>query len=78
MHTLTAGPDNPAQITELTSGGAHVTVDALGAAETAIPAQASRFPDMLRMVETGKLGSRKSMHRASGSHRFRAAPDSLW
>lgn len=99
VHTLTAGADNPAQIAELTGGGAHVSVDALGAAETAIPAllstraggrnlrlgvsnkrdngqvslpvdvitfreinvmgsfgmQAARFPDMLRMIETGKL-----------------------
>jgi D-arabinose 1-dehydrogenase-like Zn-dependent alcohol dehydrogenase len=38
-HTVTAGPDAPAEITELTSGGAHVSVDALGASETAIPAR---------------------------------------
>jgi D-arabinose 1-dehydrogenase-like Zn-dependent alcohol dehydrogenase len=87
------------EITELTSGGAHVSVDALGDADTTIPAvlclrprgrhlrlgtssqkqggsiplpvdmfvfrelqfigsfgmQAARYPDMLRMVESGKL-----------------------
>ncbi len=37
-HTVTAGPDAVAEIRELTSGGAHVSVDALGAAETMIPA----------------------------------------
>jgi D-arabinose 1-dehydrogenase-like Zn-dependent alcohol dehydrogenase len=36
-HTVTAGPDAPDEIVELTGGGAHVSVDALGAAETAIP-----------------------------------------
>lgn len=37
-HTVTAGPDAPGEIVELTGGGAHVSVDALGASETAIPA----------------------------------------
>ena len=37
-HTVTAGPDAPSEIVELTGGGAHVSVDALGASETAIPA----------------------------------------
>jgi D-arabinose 1-dehydrogenase-like Zn-dependent alcohol dehydrogenase len=98
-HTVTAGPDAPAEVVELTGGGAHVSVDALGAKETALPAlfslrtrgrhlrlgvsnkkdqgqidipvdliafrelsvigsfgmQAARYPEMLRMVESGKL-----------------------
>lgn len=98
-HTITAGPDAADEIVELTAGGVHVSVDALGAAETAIPAimslrtrgrhlrlggsnkkeqgqislpvdailfrelsvvgsfgmQAARMPDMLGMVESGKL-----------------------
>jgi D-arabinose 1-dehydrogenase-like Zn-dependent alcohol dehydrogenase len=98
-HTINAGPDAPNEIVELTGGGAHVSVDALGASETAIPAilslrtrgrhlrlggsnkkdqgqislpvdvilfrelsvvgsfgmQAARFPEMLGMVESGKL-----------------------
>ncbi len=98
-HTITAGPDAPNKIVDLTGGGAHVSVDALGAADTAIPAimslrtrgrhlrlgvsnkkeqgqislpvdlilfrelsvvgsfgmQAARFPEMLRMVESGRL-----------------------
>jgi D-arabinose 1-dehydrogenase-like Zn-dependent alcohol dehydrogenase len=98
-HTFTAGPDTPNEIVELTGGGAHVSVDALGSAETAVPAlmslrtrgrhvrlggsnkkeqgqvsipvdlilfrelsfvgsfgmQAARFPEMLKMVESGKL-----------------------
>jgi D-arabinose 1-dehydrogenase-like Zn-dependent alcohol dehydrogenase len=98
-HTVTAGPDAPAEVIEITGGGAHVSVDALGAAETALPAlfslrtrgrhlrlgvsnkkdqgqidipvdliafrelsvigsfgmQAARYPEMLRMVESGKL-----------------------
>jgi D-arabinose 1-dehydrogenase-like Zn-dependent alcohol dehydrogenase len=37
-HTVIAGPDAPREIVELTGGGAHVSVDALGASETAIPA----------------------------------------
>jgi alcohol dehydrogenase/propanol-preferring alcohol dehydrogenase len=37
-HTVTAGPDAPAEIGELTGGGADVSVDALGSASTAIPA----------------------------------------
>ena len=37
-HTVTAGPDAPGEIVELTDGGAHVSVDALGASETVIPA----------------------------------------
>lgn len=37
-HTLKAGPDTVAEIVELTGGGAHVSVDALGNAETTIPA----------------------------------------
>lgn len=98
-HTVTAGPDAPNEIVELTGGGAHVSVDALGASATAIPAilslrtrgrhlrlggsnkkeqgqislpvdvilfrelsvigsfgmQAARYPEMLGMVESGKL-----------------------
>lgn len=98
-HTVTAGDDAPAQIREITGGGAHVSIDALGTAATAVPAilslrprgrhlrlgvsdhkeqglieipvdvmtfmelsmigsfgmQASRFPEMLRMVEAGRL-----------------------
>lgn len=37
-HTVVAGPDAPEEIVELTGGGVHVSVDALGAKETAIPA----------------------------------------
>jgi len=37
-HTVTAGPDAAEEIVELTGGGAHVSVDALGSAATAIPA----------------------------------------
>lgn len=37
-YTVTAGPDAPGEIVELTGGGAHVSVDALGASETVIPA----------------------------------------
>lgn len=37
-HTVKAGADAPGEIQELTGGGAHVTVDALGSAATAIPA----------------------------------------
>lgn len=37
-HTVTAGPDAPGEIVELTGGGAHVSVDALGSATTTIPA----------------------------------------
>ena len=98
-HTITAEPDAPDKIVEITGGGAHVSIDALGASETAIPAimslrtrgrhlrlgasnkkdhgqigipvdvftfrelslvgsfgmQAARFPEMLGMVESGKL-----------------------
>ena len=98
-HTVTAGPDAPGEIVELTGGGAHVTVDALGSAATAIPSimslrtrgrhlrlggsnkeeqgqieipvdifvfremsflgsfgmQAARYPEMLAMVESGRL-----------------------
>ena len=36
-HTVTAGDGAPEKIRELTGGGVHVSVDALGAAETAIP-----------------------------------------
>jgi len=98
-HTVTAGPDAPAEIVELTGGGAHVSVDALGSAETAIPAilslrtrgrhlrlgvsnkqdfgqigipvdmltfrewtivgsfgmQAARYPEMLALVESGRV-----------------------
>ncbi len=98
-HTIAAGPDAPKQIMDLTGGGVHVSVDALGASDTAIPAimslrtrgrhlrlggtnkkdkgqialpvdlilfrelslvgsfgmQAARYPEMLRMVESGKL-----------------------
>ena len=43
-HTLKAGPDNPGEIQELTGGGAHVTVDALGSAATAIPGILSLRP----------------------------------
>jgi len=38
VHTVTAGPDAPGQVVELTGGGAHVSVDALGAASTMLPA----------------------------------------
>jgi D-arabinose 1-dehydrogenase-like Zn-dependent alcohol dehydrogenase len=38
LHTVTAGPDAPNEIVELTGGGVHVSVDALGASATAIPA----------------------------------------
>lgn len=38
MHTVVAGPDAVEEVAELTGGGAHVSVDALGAKETAIPA----------------------------------------
>jgi len=99
VHTVTAGPDSADEIKELTGGGAHVSVDALGDAETAIPGimclrtrgrhlrlgasnkkeggqislpvdvilfgelslvgsfgmQASRYFEMLKMIETGKL-----------------------
>lgn len=98
-YTVTAGPDAAAEIVEITGGGAHVSVDALGSAATALPGilslrargrhlrlgvsnkqeqgqinmpvdvitfrelsiigsfgmQAARFPEMLRMVEAGKL-----------------------
>ena len=37
-HTVTAGPTAVEEVVELTGGGAHVSVDALGAKETAIPA----------------------------------------
>ena len=36
--TVTAGPDAPAHIIEITKGGAAVTVDALGSNETTLPA----------------------------------------
>jgi len=36
--TVTVGPDAPAQIIEITKGGAAVTVDALGSIETTLPA----------------------------------------
>lgn len=35
-HTVAAGPDAAETIVELTSGGSHVTVDAVGSAETAV------------------------------------------
>jgi D-arabinose 1-dehydrogenase-like Zn-dependent alcohol dehydrogenase len=98
-HTVKAGDDAVDEIVELTQGGAHVGVDALGSASTAIPAllclrtrgrhvrlgisnqqeqglislpvdvitlkelsfigsfgmQASRYPEMLQMIESGKL-----------------------
>ncbi len=98
-HTVIAGDDAPAQIQEITGGGAHVSIDALGSAATTLPAilslrprgrhlrlglsnqqeqgkieipvdmltflelrmigsfgmQAARFPEMLRMVEAGRL-----------------------
>jgi len=37
-HTVTAGPDAVQEIVDLSGGGVHVGVDALGAAATAIPA----------------------------------------
>jgi alcohol dehydrogenase/propanol-preferring alcohol dehydrogenase len=37
-HTVTAGPEAPNEIVELTGGGVHVSVDALGSASTVIPA----------------------------------------
>lgn len=99
VHTVTAGPDAPEEIVDLTDGGAHVSVDALGSAATTIPGilslrtrgrhlrlgasnkkeqgqinipvdvftfrelsfvgsfgmQAARYPEMLGMVESGKL-----------------------
>lgn len=99
VHTVTAGPEAAQEVIDLTQGGAHVSIDALGAAETAIPAlmslrtrgrhlrlgasnqtdrgqislpvdvilfrelsvigsfgmQAPRYPEMLRLVESGKL-----------------------
>jgi D-arabinose 1-dehydrogenase-like Zn-dependent alcohol dehydrogenase len=36
--TVKAGPDAPAQIVEITKGGAAVTMDALGSSETTLPA----------------------------------------
>jgi D-arabinose 1-dehydrogenase-like Zn-dependent alcohol dehydrogenase len=44
MHTVTAGPEAPDEIRDLTGGGAHVSVDALGAAATAVPAILSLRP----------------------------------
>lgn len=44
LHTVTAGPEAPDEIHELTGGGAHVSVDALGAAATAVPAILSLRP----------------------------------
>ncbi len=38
VHTITAGPDAPGEVVEFTGGGAHVSVDALGAASTMLPA----------------------------------------
>lgn len=100
MHTVNPSLGNAAeQVIELTSGGVHVAVDALGDAETLLPAilslktrgrllrlgvcskeqggtiplpvdvfvmrelqlvgsfgmQAARYPEMLRMVQSGKL-----------------------
>ena len=43
-HTVTAGENAPEEIRELSGGGVHVSVDALGAAETAIPAIMSLRP----------------------------------
>jgi D-arabinose 1-dehydrogenase-like Zn-dependent alcohol dehydrogenase len=43
-HIVTAGPDAANEIVEFTGGGAHVSVDALGAAETSIPAIMSLRP----------------------------------
>lgn len=98
-HTVVAGPDAVGEVVELSGGGVHVGIDALGSAATAIPAllslrtrgrhlrlgvsnhqekgeisfpvdvitfrelvvigsfgmQASRFPEMLQMIEAGKL-----------------------
>ncbi len=102
-HTVTAGPKAAEEIVEITGGGAHVSVDALGSADTAIPAimslrprgrhlrlggsnkkergeialpvdvilfrelsligsfgmQAARFPEMLGMVEAGRLAPKR-------------------
>jgi D-arabinose 1-dehydrogenase-like Zn-dependent alcohol dehydrogenase len=99
VHTVTATDTTVEQIVQLTGGGAHVSIDALGDAETVIPAlfslrtrgrhlrlgtsskeqggtiplpvdlivfrelqvigsfgmPAARFPDMLRLVESGRL-----------------------
>lgn len=100
VHTVNASDGNAAeQVIELTTGGAHVSVEALGDADTVLPAilslrtrgrhlrlgtssqsqggtialpvdvfvfrelqfvgsfgmQAARYPEMLRMVESGKL-----------------------
>ena len=38
VDTVTAGPEAAEQVVELTGGGAHVTIDALGAASTMLPA----------------------------------------
>lgn len=106
VHTVTAGDDAPAEIHELTGGGAHVSIDALGSAATAIPAllslrprgrhlrlgasnqaeqgrieipmdvilfqelsvigsfgmQAARYPEMLRMIEAGRLHPDALLH----------------
>lgn len=37
VHTVTAGPDAAQHVVELTGGGAHVSIDALGAASTMLP-----------------------------------------
>jgi threonine dehydrogenase-like Zn-dependent dehydrogenase len=115
-HTVTAGPGAPEEIVDLTGGGAHVSVDALGSTETAIPAilslrtrgrhlrlgvsnnkdrgqislpvdlilfrelsvigsfgmQAARYPEMLRMIASGKLkpagmvGEKVALEQAGG------------
>jgi len=43
-YTVNAGPDAPGEIHELTAGGAHVTVDALGSEATAVPGILSLRP----------------------------------
>jgi D-arabinose 1-dehydrogenase-like Zn-dependent alcohol dehydrogenase len=43
-HAVTAGDDAPQQIHEITGGGAHVSIDALGSAATTLPAIMSLRP----------------------------------
>jgi D-arabinose 1-dehydrogenase-like Zn-dependent alcohol dehydrogenase len=119
VHAIQASGDGTAaQVVELTRGGAHVSIDALGDAETMLPAvhslrargrhlrlgtsskkqggtiplpvdlfvfrelelvgsfgmQAARYPEMLRMVESGKLHPRRLV---TGTVRIEEAGDVL-
>jgi D-arabinose 1-dehydrogenase-like Zn-dependent alcohol dehydrogenase len=56
--TVEAGPDAPAQIVELTKGGAEVTVDALGSSETTLSALQS-LRKYGRHVQVGLTGSQE-------------------